>query len=68
MFHPVTLTTAEVYEIRLFHDEGWTKIWHNLSAVALAYGVSRCVVSSIGSRHHYKTLPEKWQSSRRKWR
>lgn len=68
MFLPPVLSNAEVYEIRLFHDEGWTTIDGNPAAIALAYGIARKTVHGIGGRHNRKGLPERWQTSRRKWR
>lgn len=62
------LSNAEVYEIRMFHDEGWTAIRGNVQALADCYGIASATLKGIGGRHNHKGLPERWQSSRWKWR
>lgn len=53
------LTPELVYEIRQFVDEGWTAIWGNCAAIALAYGVCKGSIWNIGSRYDWFGLPER---------
>lgn len=53
------LSDVEVHEIRLFRDQGWTRIRGNAQAIGLAYGVSRMTVAGIGCRNNRANLPER---------